>query len=143
MQVFTNQGWEEKGSPIFECDANEQRYKDYSEKFPQCTNYCLPEGEWKLKLVGSEFSGLTLATTRCPGHNGMVIGWAGSSFKTRYQMVLIGERDDDEYETPEDWIDSYLENGMQKFGELNELVYRYALLEENKIVVDNSKIKTV
>ena len=140
LQVFTNKQWHMLDKPAFECDANEEKYRDYSEKFPKCSDFCLPEGTYPVKLKPTVYSGMTISVTHCPGHNSTQIVAIPSTVKVSHGYVLIGERDE-ECEFPEDWHDSYLENSKEVFAKLNDLVYKHALLEANKIVISNINIR--
>jgi len=130
LQVFAN----ENPQMLMECDANEERWKDYTDYFPGCSNFCLPKGEFEVKLKSSKYSGMTVSATHSPGHNGTMFGYEYTR-QTKHGVVLIGVRDDQEPESPEEWHDSMLTKQKETFERFNELVYRYALTEKNKIVV--------
>jgi len=133
LQVFANNNAE----PLMECDANEFKFKDYRETFAKCSEYCLPEGVFDVKLKSSKYSGMTVALTRCPGHNGNLVGYEYGR-QTMYKTVLIGIRDDQNPETPEEWHESMLLKQKETFDKFNELVYRYGVIENNHFVVINN-----
>lgn len=137
LQVFTNIQWKKGQFPLLECDANEERFKDYTEKFPKCSEYCLPRGVWDVKLKCSIYSGLTVCVTHCLGKNGTMFGYPFKGERVLHNVILLGNRDI-VCETPEDWRDSQLEDGKEVYEKLSSLVYKYAMLEENQIIVDNA-----
>lgn len=59
----------------FECETSEPHYRDYSEAFQGCSTFCLPVGEHRCKCVASQFSALTLAVAKTPGHRCTLFGW--------------------------------------------------------------------
>jgi len=124
---------------LFECDVNEKKYAYYNDKFPKCSEFCLPFGQYQLKLGATEYSGMTLKTTHCPGHNGYAIGYDVTR-QTKTGAMLVGIRDDQKCEDIDDWYDSYLLRPKDTFEKLNALVYQRALLEENTITIINDNI---
>lgn len=73
----------------FECQAEELRYADYSEKFPGCSAFCLPAGVHECVCRSTEFSPLTLMVRKCAGHRCTPVGW--SERKRRMVNAVIVE----------------------------------------------------
>ena len=89
LQVWSD----DADTPALVCEAREAKYKDYSEKFPNCSNYCLPTGVYPVKVRATKYSPMTLVVQKAAGHKGCAIGYDTVKQYT-FGDVLIGRGKD-------------------------------------------------
>ena len=123
MEVFLDG----EDTPRLTCEAREPQFRDYTEKFPGASRYCLPVGRWKLKVGHSPYSPMGLRVARCPGHRQVFIGhrWDRQWFEGE---VLIGEPQsfictEEEGDDEDEKRSRRIVDGEEVFQKLDALVY--------------------
>lgn len=106
----------DEGKTLFECEAHETMFRDYTEKFPGCSDYCMPTGTFPIKVKSGAAGPMTMFIMKVPGHMAMQICWH-ATHQTEHCRVLVGE------ETSEDPETSRLTRQMETYERIEQLIY--------------------
>jgi len=119
---------------VLKCEAREPMFRDYSEKFPGCSKYCLACGQYECKVVSTDLSPMTLTVVKSPGHRCCRI------FYDEYQQVhtnqiLLGQSDGEEDLQWRDLVDQ-----EATYEKMDKLVYDCFVRGERIVVCISNHI---
>ncbi len=128
--------------PRLVCEAREVGFRDYEDVFNGASNYCMPEGRWRMACGRGPYSPMGVRVVKCPGHRQVFFGYAPGG-RALPDRVMMG-RPVYHYYTDEDGHEvEYppkrgMKDGEEVFGELDALLYEaFGRGEEMWCEVDN------
>lgn len=113
----------------FECEARETAFRDYSEKFAGCSNYCLPTGTFACKTVPTEISPLTVTVMKAAGHRSCRFVYQPLK-QTKTNSVVLGQSDGNDDLTKRQIVKS-----QETFEQFESLI-RQAFIDGDEILID-------
>ena len=125
-------------------EAREPRYADYEMTFKGASGYCLPCGNWKLKVEATPYGPMGLKLPKCAGHRQVYIGWSDTK-QWKQGEIMIGEPSVDICKNMKSFTENMKENtihsGKQVYEQLEEIVYEaFGRGEEIVLSVTNEGI---